>query len=142
MKELNWNISFKEIKRIKKNEFANLVKRKIEHKTLQDLEKRKEIHSKVKILKHPILKMQNYLMANNQSLKIEDCQNIFKMRCRVTKSKLNMKQMHTSYECRACKIESESDSHVIQCSKILNMNKEYKDVKIPKYEKLYTGKSI
>ena len=45
-------------------------------------------------MKHTLLKMQNYLMANNQSLKIEDCQNIFKMRCSVTKSKLNMKQMY------------------------------------------------
>ena len=63
-------------------------------------------------------------------MKIEDSQNIFKMRCKVTKSKMNMKQMYSSHECRACKIESESDCHVLQCSKILNMNKEYKNIKI------------
>ena len=123
-KELNWITSFKEVKKMKKNEFANTVKRKIDQKTLNDLIKRKENHSKVKVLKHPVLKMQNYLTANNQKLRIEDCQNIFKMRCKVTKTKVNMKQMYNSLECRACRIERESDCHVLKCSKILKMNKE------------------
>ena len=35
-KELNWKIKFKEIKQMKRNEFVNIVKRKIEHKTLND----------------------------------------------------------------------------------------------------------
>ena len=77
-KELNWITSFKKVKKMKKNEFANIVKRKIDHKTLNDLIKRKENHSKVKILKHPVLKMQSYLTANNHKLRIEDCQNILK----------------------------------------------------------------
>ena len=124
---------------MKKNEFANTVKRKIDHKTLNDLIKRKENHSKVKVLKHPVLKMQNYLTANNHKLRIEDCQNIFKMRCKVTKTKVNMKQMYNTLECRACRIESESDCHVLKCSKILKMNQEYENIEIPDYEKLYTG---
>ena len=93
-KEFNWIISFKEVKKMKKIEFANIVKRKVEHKALNDLIKRKEDHSKVKNLKHPVLKIQKYLTANNQNLNIEDCQNIFKMRCKVKKTKMNMKQMN------------------------------------------------
>ena len=84
LKDLNWDLSFNEMKKIKKNEFANIVKRKIDQKALNDLIKRKENHSKVKALKHHILKIQNYLTANNQNMKIEDSQNIFKMRCKIT----------------------------------------------------------
>ena len=125
---------------MKKNEFVNIVKRKIEHKTLKDLVKRKDSHEKVKNLNHPTLKMQKYLMASNKQMKIEDCQNIFKLRCRVTKTKLNMKKMYSTHECRACKLERESDAHVTKCNVLLNMNKEIKSMKIPEYEKLYNGK--
>ena len=48
-------------------------------------------------------------MAKTKRINIEDCQNIFKMRCRVTKTKMNMKQMYETYECRGCKLEPESD---------------------------------
>ena len=125
---------------MKKNELVNIVKRKIEHKTLNDLLKRKEAHEKVQNLKHPSLRMQEYLKASNKQMKIEDCQNIFKMRCRVTKTKLNMKKLYNAYECRACKVESESDAHIIECNVLLNMNKEVKSMKIPEYKKLYDGK--
>ena len=72
------------------------------------------ISAKVKILKHPVLKMQKYFMAKNKKINIEDCQNISKMRCRMTKTKTNMKQMFNTYECRACKIETENDQHVLK----------------------------
>ena len=51
-------------------EFVIKVKRKIEYKALKDLVKRKENHSKVKKLKQPVLKIQQYLMANNENMKI------------------------------------------------------------------------
>ena len=138
-KELNWKIKFKEIRNMKKNEFVNIVKRKIEHKTLNDLVKRKEAHKKVKTLNHPTLKMQKYFMASYKQMKIEECQNIFKMRCRVTKTKLNMRKMYFTHECRACKLESESDEHVTRCTVISNMNKELKSIKMPGYRKPCDG---
>ena len=88
LKYLNWSIEFNEIRKLKKIEFMNTLKRKIEHKTLCDLVKKREMHSKVKILKHPILKMQQYLTSNNENMKNEDRQNIFKMRCRMTKKQI------------------------------------------------------
>ena len=117
-KELNWSINFKEIRKMKKIEYVNILKRKIEHKSLTDLVKRKEMHSKVKFLKHPVLKMQQYLTSSNKDIKNEDRQNIFKMRCRMTKTKLNMKNMFNNHECRACLEESESDQHVLTCKMI------------------------
>ena len=139
LKDLDWNVSFKEIEKMKKSDFSIILKQKIEQKTLNDLVKRKESHAKVKILKHPVLKMQKYFMAKNKKINIEDCQNIFKMRCRMTKTKTNMKQMFNTYECRACKIETENDQHVLQCNTLKEMNKEYKCIEIPEYEKIYTG---
>ena len=139
LEDLNWKISFREIQKMKKTEFAIMVKRKLEYKTLKDLVNKKETHSKVKNVKHPLLKMQQYLMASNENMKIEDSQNIFRMRCKVTKTKMNMKQLYNSYECRACYREYENDKHVLECTILLKMNKEYEDVKVPEYEKLYKG---
>ena len=56
----------------------------------------------------------------------------------MTKTKLNMKKMYDSHECRACHLENESDSHVLTCSAILRMKKE-QEVEIPKYELIYNG---
>ena len=138
-KELDWKIKFKDIKQMKKNEFANIVKRKLENKTFKDLVTRKEAHEKVKILKHPSLKMQQYFKTSDKQMKIEDSQNIFKMRCRVTHTKLNMKKLYDSHFCRACKIEMESDEHVYTCNEIMKMNKEIENIIRPEYEKLYYG---
>ena len=78
-------------------------------------------------------------MANNENMKIEDSQNIFKMRCKVTKTKMNMKNFYDTYECRACKKEYENDKHVTQeCSTLMRMNKEY-SIEVPDYEKIYEG---
>ena len=78
-------------------------------------------------------------MAKNKKMNIDNCQNIFKMRCRVTKTKMNMKHMYNTYECRGCKLEPESDHNVLQCKTILKMNKDYKCIKVPAYEMLFTG---
>ena len=80
LKQLNLNIQFEDIKQMKKFDFMNTVKRKIRYKTLKDLEKWKEKHTKVKHLNHSVLKMQNYLTANACKMKQEDSQLIFKLR--------------------------------------------------------------
>ena len=67
---------------------------KIRYKTLKDLEKYKEKHTKVKHLIHSVLKMQNYLTANACKMKQEDSQLIFKLRSRMTEVKMNMKGLY------------------------------------------------
>ena len=49
---------------MKKDEFSNLIKRKIEAYALKELENIKSKHSKVNMIKHRILTMQNYLKPN------------------------------------------------------------------------------
>ena len=61
LKQIKVNMEFNEIKEMKKDDFINLIKRKVEANALQDLENIKSKHSKVKMIKHPILKLQNYL---------------------------------------------------------------------------------
>ena len=56
------------------------------------------------------------------------------MRCRVTHVKTNLKAIYENLECRACKVEEESQKHVIEC-KSLN---EEEDQEM-EYEKNYNG---
>ena len=81
LEELKWDINLEDIQKMKKNVFLKIVKRKVQHKTLMDLNKVKQSHSKVKDVKHKVLKMKQYLMTK------EDGQMIFKLRFKVTETK-------------------------------------------------------
>ena len=70
--------------------------------------KKKKSHSKVKQLNHNTIKMQTYLQA----------QLIFKLRCKVTEVKVNLKGSYDYLECGACGLEEESQKHIIQCEKL------------------------
>ena len=134
--ELDMNIE--DIKKIKKFECMNMIKRKIEHKALRDLNRVKESHSKVRELKHTLLKMQKYLMPNDENLSKEDAQLIFKLRSRVTETKTNMKGKYDSHECSACGEENENQEHVIKCNVLLQMNSEY-GMKFRDYQHILNG---
>ena len=114
----------------------NTIKRKINQKTLQDLNKIKENHSKVQHLVHKVLKMQKYFMPSEKYLKIEDSQLIFKLRCRTTDVKMNMKGFYETFKCRACGDENETQNHVLNCKILLEMNKESEK---QQYEKLFSN---
>ena len=130
-------MKFEDIKKMERKLFMNIVKRKIEYKTLNDLNRMKANHSKVMHIEHNTLKMQNYLMPNETNVRIEESQLIFKLRCRTTNVKMNMKSSYESYECRACGNENESQNHVINCKILLEMNKESE--KIIEYEKIFSN---
>ena len=65
-------------------------------------------HSKVMEVKHNKLEMQPYLLPSENEMFQEEINTIFKLRCRVTKVKMNMKSLYETYECTACKNEDES----------------------------------
>ena len=139
LNELNWDITIEDIQQMKKKRFLNIVKRKVQNKSFKDLLKIKEKHSKVKSIKHKMLQMQNYLLPNKLNMKIEDSQLIFKLRCKVTETKINLKGMYDDHGCIACSKENESQEHILQCNEILQLNNEYEINEIPKYEKLQNG---
>ena len=137
--KLKMDIKIEDLKKMNKVDYMRIIKRKIDHKTLKDLNRVKESHSKVRELPHPVLKIQKYFMPSKLNLSKEDCQLIFKLRSRVTEIKVNMKGKYDSYECTACGNEDESQEHVIQCNKLLQMNTDYNMEEIPDYKELLHG---
>ena len=76
---------------MKKGAFMNMVKKKNEINAFEKLLKKKKSHSKVEHIEHNILRMQKYLQANQANIRREEAQLIFKLRCRVTEVKTNLK---------------------------------------------------
>ena len=94
--------------------------------------KKKENHSKVMNLKHKTLQMQKYLKPNKIAT-LEESQEIFKMRSKVTDVKGNFKGKYDSIECNFCN-EEELQNHIMEC-KIINENEKYE--KFLKYEDIF-----
>ena len=135
LKELNLNITIDNIRKMKKSRLKIIINQAIKEKTFCDMVQKKESHSKVRLIKHERLEMQNYLKPNELKVKLEEAQEIFKMRSRVSDVKTNFKGKYENFECEICKIEYETQQHIIECKEI---NKNRKEEKIiPKYEELF-----
>ena len=137
LEELKINISMEEIKKMKKGTFMNTLRLHTNQHALNYLSEKQASHSKVNNWSHSMLKMQKYLKPNMEKIRIEDCQLIFKLRCRVTRAKINMKGLFDTFECRACEINEESQEHIINCEVLRGMNKY--DIEVPDYGKLFIG---
>ena len=118
LETLEINVNFEDIKKMKKSTFDDLLRQSTEHKVFKDLEKLKLSHSKVDHLMHKSLQMRNYLMPNESDANVEEKQLIFKLRCRMTDTKVNFKGLYNTYECDICKIEEESQEHILTCKEI------------------------
>ena len=135
LKKLELNMNMEEIGKMKKTSFMQKIKQRIETKTFENLEKRKQSHSKVENVQHVGIKMQKYLKPNQNKMSKDESQLIFKLRCRVTKVKENLKGIYDSLECGACGKEDENQKHIIICEE-LNRDKNIKEVK---YENIFNG---
>ena len=82
--------------------------------------------------------MQKYLRPNENDIKSEDIKLIFRLRCRTTDVKMNIKSQHETYECRACGNEEETQKHVIENCKILNKENDNNTI----YENLFNENVI
>ena len=129
------NLSMENIKNMKKTSFKKLIKQKINQKTFEKLKSLKMSHSKVENAEHSDIIMQKYLQPNNTKMNKEDAQLIFKLRCRMTEAKVNLKGKYDNLECGACGIEEENQEHIIKC-KELNKNN---DILEFEYSKLFNG---
>ena len=130
LKEIK-QLGLESIKNMNKTRLKMMVNHAIKETTFTDMVKKKESHSKVKNIIHKRLEIQGYLKPNKIRMKIEEAQEFFRMRGRVTELKTNFKGKYESFECDACKIEDETQKHIIECKEI---NKEKK--KIKKYQNL------
>ena len=137
IEDLKLNITIEEIKSMKKGTFLNLVKKSTNGHALAYLSEKQSNHSKVNTWTHSMLKIQKYLKPNKENIKVEDCQLIFKLRCRMTKIKTNFKGIYETFECDAYGKFEEDQEHILKYQILKNMNKEYEE--IPEYEKLLIG---
>lgn len=126
---------FEDIQKMSKQTWKSLVKRSIRDKALKYLENLKQKHSKVKMLEHKRLKMQEYFLPNELNVYKEEIQLIFQLRCQVTKLKINLKGLYDTYECEVCMNEDESQKHIYRCPEILRI-RNIKFDEIPDYEKI------
>ena len=128
-------MSMEEIKSMKKTSFITLIKQRINRNTFKHLEDLKKSHSKVENIEHSDIKIQKYLQPNKEKITREESQLIFKLRCRVTTIKHNLKGKYDNLECHACGNEEKTQQHILQCEK-LNRNE---DTEVLNYEKLFNG---
>ena len=135
---LGLNVNFADIKEMSKAKWKATVKQSIREMSLKYLNNLKQRHSKVNELKHTSIKMQPYLLPNELNASKEEIQLIFKMRCRVTHVKTNLKGLYDTYECGVCLKEDETQEHIYKCTEILKL-KEINDDKMPEYEKIMVG---
>ena len=109
----------------------------VKEKSFEDLVKMKKSHSKVMKIKHERLEMQNYLKSNDIRIKLEEAQEIFKMRSRMSEVKTNFKGKYENFQCNLCSTkEDETEQHVIECTEI-NKRKTQNN-KPPDYKDLYS----
>ena len=80
--------------------------------------------------------MQKYLLPNDLKMKQEESQLIFKLRCRVTDVKTNMKGSYENFQCDMCKMEEETQEHVLNCIQIVSMNTN----NMESLEEIFSGK--
>ena len=119
------------IKNMKKSEFLNILKQKIQEKSFEKLEKKKKSHTKVEHVEHNGIIMQKYLQPNKTYITKEESQLIFRLRCRMTEAKVNLKGKYDNLECGACHLEEETQYHILECKEI---NK-YRNNEEVRYEK-------
>ena len=129
------HLSMEEIRIMKKTCFTNLIKQNIQLYAFKNLEDLKKSHSKVEKVQHCVLKIQKYLQPNSIKMRKEDAQLIFRLRCRMTQIKVNLKGKYDTLECSACGIEEENQQHVIFCKEI----NEKRSMENIKYENIFNG---
>ena len=83
--------------------------------------------------------MQKYLMPTSVNIRKEECQEIFKLRTKVTDVKMNMKNKYESNEWEACGENEETQEHFLNCEIILSMHEEYEKSEKEEYEKIENG---
>ena len=94
-----------------------------EEKTFEGLENKKKSHSKVEKLEHNALRIQMYLQPNKIQISKEETQLIFKLCCRVTEAKVNLKGKYDNLDCRACGQQEENQEHILKCEELNKNNK-------------------
>ena len=116
-----------------KNIFKKIVKNACKNIALEEMIKEKEKLSKMEHCTYSTLKMQDYLMNKNISMRQKKL--LFKLRCRMTKVGYNFGK---KVPCPLCKIHEDSQEKILDCI-ILKINcEELYQQKDEKYEDIFS----
>ena len=136
MKLLDIKLNDNEIKKMKKENFKVFVKKQVDNKSFTYLQNLKEGHSKVKHIKYQKLEMQKYMKDSKFS--INNIKLLFKLRTRMVQVKRNFKSAYLSLVCDLCKLEEDSQYHLLSCEVLLQKCQElYNDVSV-EYDDLFS----
>ena len=81
--------------------------------------------------------MQNCLKPNETNIKLEEAQETFKMRSRMSEVKTNFKGKYEDFECKICDTkEYETQKHILKCEGLNKMNARNNEP--PEYEELFS----
>ena len=106
IQDLNLDISFENIKQMKKVKFKMILNKAVKSKALERLNRIEQKHSKGKELKYSYLKMQKYLRPSQINITYDDSITIFRIRSRMTYVKVNFKGKYENLACKICKQEN------------------------------------
>ena len=120
LKELNIDLSLKNISKLKKQKFKKIVKQKCNEAAFKYLMSEKVDKSKLANLKYDELKPQDYLM--NNSVSIVDKKFLFKLRNRMLNVGENMGR-HLDM-CPLCFIAKDTQSHILKCP-IIDIHRDF-----------------
>ena len=113
LNELDLNLSITDIETMKEEKFRSLVRRKIEEKALEYLNKVKAKHSKVMYILHPKLEMQSYLEAHEHTT--QESKFLFSVRSRMLDVGVNYRERYSTTTCPCCLMEEDTQEHLLYC---------------------------
>ena len=134
-KELQLELTDKDIKKLSKFKFKKILEERIKKKSFEYLIKKKDMHSKVEHINFDKLELQKYLKSNS-TLDNEEKYFLFKLRTRMTQMKMNYKNNFNVLKCRLGCTDDEEQKHLFECDVLINncenlennMTVEYEDI--------------
>ena len=117
--------------------FSKIVKKAVRNEAFQYLQQIKSGHSKVMHIQYDQLQMQDYFLPGRISTQLAKF--AFVCRTRMLRVGANYKGKTTRSLCPMCKVEYDSQSHLLACSKLNDNSPVGQD--LPYYDDLF-GKNI
>ena len=134
-KELGIELEDKDIKKLSKFKFKQILDDKIKEQAFKYLMNKKEMHSKTENLSYKKLEIQNYLKSDC-TLNNDEKQMLFKFRTRMANLKMNFRNRFDDLKCQLGCNSDESQIHLLQCDTLIdkcedlanNIHVEYEDI--------------
>ena len=141
LKDLDMVMDLEQIKKIKKENFAEMVKKACRKAAFIELMSMKEKHSKLSNLSYTELKMQSYL--KNKKIHPGKAKSLFKYRTRMAFVKNNYKSSHGDLNCPVCSQTDENikflddQHHLNHCVKLVNEAPVTSDGQCCQYQEIF-----